>query len=58
MEGKILGVDKNENLYTIKAENGERYTFTKDEWKSEESPSVEQTVDFDISEDTKSYCCI
>ncbi|RXK14596.1 hypothetical protein CP965_03885 [Halarcobacter mediterraneus] len=53
MEGKILGVDKNENLYTIKAENAERYTFTKDEWKSEESPSVGQTVDFDISEDNK-----
>ncbi|RXK07285.1 hypothetical protein [Halarcobacter bivalviorum] len=53
MEGKILGVDKNGSLYTIKAQNGERYTFVKNEWRSEGTPYVGQTVDFNISEENK-----
>ncbi|NVJ54111.1 MAG: hypothetical protein HWD90_10465 [Campylobacteraceae bacterium] len=53
MEGKILGVDKNGNLYTIRAHDGERYTFIKNEWRSEGTPYVGQSVDFDISEDNK-----
>ncbi|RXJ90700.1 hypothetical protein CRV01_05995 [Arcobacter sp. CECT 8983] len=53
MEGKILGVDKNGNLYTIKAQDGERYTFIKNEWQSEGTPYVGQSVDFNISQDNK-----
>ena len=33
MEGKILGIDG--NTYTVKIDNGERYTFDKEEWKSD-----------------------
>lgn len=53
MEGKILGVDKNGNLFTIRAQNGERYTFVKSEWQSEGTPYVGQSIDFNISEDNK-----
>jgi len=53
MEGKILGIDNEETLFTIKGTDGNRYSFTKDDWKGEGTPSVGLDVDFEVSEDNK-----
>ena len=53
MEGKILGIDSNNNVYTIKNNEGTRYNFSKDDWKSEDEPSIGQKVDFAIEEGNK-----
>ena len=46
MEGRILGVDG--NTYTVKVENGDRYSFNKEEWKSQKEPTIGQLIDFTL----------
>ena len=51
MTGKILGYDTTSNTGTISGDNGERYKFSKAEWKESIAPQKETKVDFDIAED-------
>ncbi len=51
MTGKILGFDISTNIGTILGDNGERYKFTKEDWKENVPPQKEAKVDFDINED-------
>lgn len=53
MEGRILGVDTNGNVCTIKADDGNKYTFSNEDWKGETEPKVGQVVDFTIEEGNK-----
>jgi len=48
MTGIILGFDNNTG--TISADNGTRYTFTKDTWKENIQPLKNMKVDFAINE--------
>jgi len=48
MEGIVLGFDNKANDGAIKGENGNRYPFTGDSWKSDVSPSINMLVDFEI----------
>lgn len=48
MRGKILGVDTGTGKAQISGEDNQRYQFTKDEWKSDQTPTVGSTVDFEI----------
>ena len=52
MTGKILGFDTATNAGTISGDNGERYKFVLDEWKSENPPKANQKVDFDVNENS------
>ena len=51
MTGKILGFDISTNIGTISGDNGERYKFTKEDWKENVAPHKEAKVDFDINEE-------
>uniref|UniRef100_UPI004047DAEB TM2 domain-containing protein n=1 Tax=Aliarcobacter sp. TaxID=2321116 RepID=UPI004047DAEB len=51
MKGKILDFNIQNSAGVISAEDGNRYTFSSSQWKSNKSPSVNQTVDFSINED-------
>lgn len=54
MTGKILGFDTSDNTGTISADNGERYTFSKEEWKdSSVNPQRDMKVDFEQTDDKK-----
>ncbi len=49
MKGKILGYSKETGEGTIVDDTGKRYSFTKEEWKENNSePLKGMTVDFDI----------
>ena len=50
MTGKILGFDTNENTGTLAGDNGQRYTFAREDWKEELPPQKEMKVDFDTEE--------
>ncbi|NOQ29678.1 MAG: hypothetical protein GQ570_01010 [Helicobacteraceae bacterium] len=52
MKGKILDYSIQNSSGVISAEDGKRYKFVATEWKSEKAPSVNQEVDFDITEDS------
>jgi len=52
MTGKILGFDTSDNTGTISADNGERYSFSKEEWKdSSINPQRDMKVDFEQTDD-------
>ncbi|MEM1390922.1 MAG: hypothetical protein AAGG45_07555 [Pseudomonadota bacterium] len=46
MDGSILGYNEDDGEGAIRTENGERYTFTKDDWKGERPPKAGDKVDF------------
>jgi len=46
MKGKILGYDQNSNEGAIKGIDGNRYSFSSEEWKGQELPTAEMAVDF------------
>lgn len=52
MEGFILGWNSESGEGVIKAESGERYTFTKSDWKGDRSPRANVKVDFNAKEST------
>jgi len=52
MTGKILGFDTASNIGTISADNGERYSFTNDDWKeSTITPRKDMKVDFEQTDE-------
>jgi len=51
MIGKVLGYDKATGEGVITSENGERYSFKKENWKESNPPKKDMTVDFVASED-------
>ena len=53
MIGKILGYDMNESMGTISGDDGNRYKFTKEDWKETIVPSKEMLVDFEIDAESK-----
>ena len=50
MIGRVLGFDRSDNTGTISGENGERYKFSKSEWKDSIQVEKEQKVDFIVNE--------
>ncbi len=48
MKGKILDFSIQNSSGIISAEDGNRYNFSTKEWKSDKSPTVNQSVDFSI----------
>jgi hypothetical protein len=50
MIGKILGYTIAESKGIISAEDGNRYEFHNEEWKSDKAPKIGQTVDFIIED--------
>jgi hypothetical protein len=48
MKGKVLGFDELTNVGKISGFDGKRYNFTKEAWKSENTPVRHLEVDFDI----------
>lgn len=48
MKGKILDYNIQKSEGIISSDDGNRYTFTSSEWKSDKSPAVNQSVDFQI----------
>ncbi len=50
MIGKILGYTVAESKGVISAEDGNRYEFHNEEWKSDKAPKVGQTVDFIVED--------
>ncbi|MEL7232259.1 MAG: hypothetical protein AAGJ85_07100 [Pseudomonadota bacterium] len=46
MDGSILGYSEDTGEGAIRTESGERYTFTKDDWKGERPPKTGDKVDF------------
>jgi hypothetical protein len=53
MIGKILGYDSVSESGTISADNGSRYTFTKEEWKDNISVQKDMKIDFEIDDNNK-----
>lgn len=53
MTGIILGFDNSNNTGTISAENGQRYSFKKDNWKEYTEPKKDIKVDFAVSENNE-----
>ena len=51
MKGKILDYNIQTSSGIISGEDGKRYTFNNEEWKSNKSPAVNQIVDFAIDGD-------
>lgn len=49
VKGKILNYDLQNNIGVISGNDGERYKFTKADWKTEKQPIVNQVVDFSIA---------
>lgn len=48
MTGKILGYDAKAASGSISGDNGDRYTFKKEDWKETVVPSKEMLVDFEV----------
>jgi hypothetical protein len=46
VKGKILGYDQDSNEGAIIGTDGNRYSFSKEEWKGQGPPTPETTVDF------------
>ena len=53
MTGKILGYDMKESTGTISGDDGNRYKFTKEDWKETIVPTKEMMVDFEIDSEDK-----
>lgn len=49
-EGKILGFDATTNIGSIYGDNGQRYAFSKEDWKEISLPAKDQKVDFAVNE--------
>jgi len=49
MTGRILEYNSKEQVGTISAENGKRYTFLIEEWKGKLQPIVGTNVDFAVN---------
>ena len=59
MKGKILNFDETSNTGKISGYDGNRYDFTRNDWKSNGSPIQNCEVDFDIQENSaKEIFCI
>lgn len=52
MKGKVLYFDSETNSGIISGEDGKRYDFLKEEWKSDELPVQNQEVDFEEEANT------
>lgn len=52
MKGKVLGYDSNTNEGAIRGTDGNRYSFSKEEWKGELHPKAELPVDFVVDGET------
>ena len=48
MKGKILDYNIQESTGIISGDDGQRYSFSNNEWKASESPKANQNVDFEI----------
>ncbi|MCT7499177.1 hypothetical protein N5S76_05220 [Aliarcobacter cryaerophilus] len=53
MTGKILGFDATTNIGSISGDNGQRYAFSKEDWKEISLPAKDQKVDFAVNEEDK-----
>ena len=54
MKGKILDYNISESQGIISAQNGERYSFTTRQWRSQDiHPTIGQEVDFQVSEENE-----
>ena len=52
MEGRVLGFDERTKEGVLKGKDGNRYKFSVDSWKNDQSPSFDMLVDFEISEES------
>ncbi len=53
MTGKILGFDATTNIGSISGDNGQRYSFSKEDWKEVSLPVKDQTIDFTVNNEDK-----
>lgn len=51
MDGSILGFDEDTKTGAIRAENGDRYPFSLDDWNGERDPKAGDKVDFVAKDD-------
>ena len=59
MKGKILNFDETSNIGKISGYDGNRYDFTKNDWKSNGNPNQNSEVDFEIQENSaKDIFCL
>jgi len=58
MKGNILSFDEATNRGKISGEDGKRYDFVRMDWKSQNTPTLNLEVDFDIQENNAKeiYC--
>jgi len=50
MRGRILGYDQNSGEGQISGADNQRYTFDREQWRTDLQPAAGQTVDFEVSE--------
>lgn len=55
MRGQVLGVDRSSGEGQISGDDGQRYVFKQDDWRSERGPAVGVNVDFTI-EGSRALC--
>lgn len=48
MKGKVLGYDHTTQAGVITCSDGNRYKFTRNDWKSPGEPALNTSVDFDV----------
>ena len=59
MKGKILNFDETTNTGKISGFDGNRYDFTRNDWKSNGNPIQNNEVDFDVEENNaKEIFCL
>lgn len=46
MRGQVLGVDRNSGEGQIAGDDGQRYTFVREDWSDQHGPAAGTTVDF------------